>query len=109
MRSSHPDAFLLPLLLPIFVIGVFPLLFLALVGLLGVGIFGLLILFIAVGDELNATAVFDRRIVTQDNVSASERAGYEMDRRLALRPAFIMKIGGVVLVVVGFGGWSLFG
>ena len=57
MRSSHPDAFLLPLLLPIVLVGMFPLLVLGVVGLLGLGILGLLILFIAVGDELNATSV----------------------------------------------------
>src|SRR5437588_9145253 len=60
MRSSQPDAFLLPLLLPVFLIGLFPLLILGVVGWLGVGILGLLILFIAVGDELNASGVYSR-------------------------------------------------
>src|SRR5438128_2505202 len=117
MRSSHPDAFRVPILppsdpllvlqlLPLFVLGMFPLLFLALVGFfLAVGILGLLILFIAVGDELDAVGTYDRRIVTQDDVRGSERAGYQTDMRSALRPAFIMKIVGLAMVVVGYGGW----
>ena len=110
MRSSHPDAFLLPILLPIFLIGMFPLLFIFLVGFfLGVGILGLLILFIAVGEELTAVGVFDQRVITQDDVSAAERAGYQMDLRSALHPAFLMKIAGAAMVVVGFGGWFCFG
>src|SRR5215467_12332474 len=51
MRSSHPDAFLLPLLLPIVLVGMFPLLVLGVVGMLGIGVIGLLVLFIAVGNE----------------------------------------------------------
>src|SRR5580704_1339681 len=105
MRSNHPDAFLLPLLLPVFVIGMFPLLILGVVGFLGIGVIGLLMLFIAVGDELDATGLFARRIVTQANVHASERAGYRMDLRAALRPASLMKLLGAGLMVVGYGGF----
>jgi hypothetical protein len=108
MRPKHPDAFLLPLLLPVFVIGLFPLLILGVVGFLGIGVIGLLVLFIAVGDELDATALFSRRIVTQASVHPSERAGYRMDLRAALRPALLMKLAGAGLMVVGYGGfvWS---
>jgi hypothetical protein len=108
MWFKHPDAFLLPLLLPVFIIGLFPLVILGLVGFLGIGIIGLLMVFIAVGDELDATGVFARRIVTQDNVRPSERAGYRMDLRAALRPAFLMKIAGAGMMIVGYGGffWS---
>jgi hypothetical protein len=105
MRAKHPDAFLLPLLLPVFVIGMFPLLILGVVGFLGIGVIGLLLLFIAVGDELDATGLFSRRIVTQANVRASERAGYRMDLRAALRPALLMKLAGAGLMVVGYGGF----
>jgi hypothetical protein len=105
MRLKHPDAFLLPLLLPVFLIGMFPLLILGVVGFLGIGIIGLLMLFIAVGDELDATGLYARRIVTQANVRASDRAGYRMDLRTALRPAFLMKLAGAGLMVVGYGGF----
>ena len=108
MRSSHPDAFLLPLLLPIVLIGMFPLLVLGVVGLLGLGILGLLILFIAVGDELNATSVFSRHVVTRNFLPASERAAYRMDARAAMRPAFLMKVVGAAMVVVGYGGFFYF-
>jgi hypothetical protein len=103
--SKHPDAFLLPLLLPIFLIGLFPLLILGLVGFLGIGVIGLLMVFIAVGDELNATGLFSGRIVTRPNVHPSERAGYRTDLRAALRPAFLMKVVGVGLMIVGYGGF----
>jgi hypothetical protein len=108
MRSAHPDAFLLPLLLPIVLIGMFPLLVLGVVGLLGLGVLGLLMLFIAVGDELNATSVYSRHVVTRNFLPASERAAYRMDARAALRPAFLMKVVGAAMVLVGYGGFFWF-
>jgi len=105
MWAKHSDAFLLPLLLPVFAIGLFPLFTLGVVGLLGVGVIGLLIVFIAVGDELDANGLFSRRIVTQDHVPATVRAGYRTDLRAALQPASIMKIVGAGLMVVGYGGF----
>ena len=105
MRANHSDAFLLPLLIPVFVIGMFPLLILGVVGYLGLGVIGLLVLFIAVGDELDANGLFSRRIVTQAHVRPSERAGYRMDLRTALRPALLMKIAGTGMMVLGYGGF----
>jgi hypothetical protein len=108
MRSSHPDAFLVPLLLPIVLIGMFPLLVLGVVGMLGLGVLGLLVLFIAVGDELSANSVYSRHVVTRDFLPASERAAYRMDVRAALRPAFLMKLVGSAMIVVGYGGFFWF-
>ena len=109
MRSSHhPDAFLLPLLLPIVLIGMFPLLVLGVVGMLGLGVIGLLVLFIAVGDELAATSVFSRHVVTRNFLPASERAAYRFDARAARRPALLMKVVGAAMVVVGYGGFFWF-
>jgi hypothetical protein len=105
MRAKYPDLFLLPLLLPVFLIGMFPLLILGLVGFLGIGVIGLLMVFIAVGDEIDATGLASRRIVTQTNVRPSERAGYRMDLRAALRPALMTKIVGAGMMVLGYGGF----
>jgi hypothetical protein len=105
MRSSHPDAFLVPLLLPVALVGMFPLLLLGVVGLLGVGILGLLVLFIAVGDELNANSVFSHHVVTRNFLPAAERAAYRMDAHTALRPAFVMKLIGGAMIVIGYGGF----
>src|ERR1043166_8724503 len=101
--SHHPDAFLLPLLLPIVLIGMFPLLVLGVVGMLGLGIVGLLVLFIAVGDELAATSFFSRHVVTRNFLPASERAAYRFDARAARRPALFMKVVGAAMVVVRSG------
>jgi len=108
MRSSHPDAFLVPLLLPILLVGMFPLLLLGVVGMLGLGILGLLVLFIAVGDELSANSVYGRHVVTRDFLPAAERAAYRMDARAALRPASLMKLVGGAMIVIGYGGFFLF-
>jgi hypothetical protein len=108
MRSSHPDAFLLPLLLPIVLVGMFPLLVLGVVGMLGVGVLGLLVLFIAVGDELNANSVYCRHVVTRNFLPAAERAAYRMDARAALRPAFLMKLVGSAMIIIGYGGFFWF-
>jgi hypothetical protein len=108
MRFKHPDAFLVPLLLPIFLIGLFPLLVLGLLGFFGIGILGLLLVSVAVGDELNATGLYAQRVITRDDVTQSERAGYGMELRSARRPAFLMKLAGAGLMIVGFGGFALF-
>ncbi len=108
MRSSHPDAFLVPLLLPIVLIGMFPLLVLGVVGMLGLGVLGLLVLFIAVGDELNATSVYSHHVVTRTFLPAAERAAYRFDARAALRPAFLMKVVGVGMIIIGYGGFFYF-
>jgi hypothetical protein len=108
MRSSHPDAFLLPLLLPIVLVGMFPLLVLGVVGMLGLGVLGLLMLFIAVGDELNATSVYSRHVVTRNFLPAAERAAYRLDARAALRPAFLMKLIGSAMIIIGYGGFFFF-
>lgn len=105
MWTKHPDAFLLPLLVPVFAIGLFPLLVLGVVGFLGIGVIGLLLVFIAVGDELDATGLFSRRIVTTNNLPAAERAGYRTDLRAALEPALAMKLAGAGLMIVGYGGF----
>jgi hypothetical protein len=109
MRSSpYADAFLLPLLLPIVVIGMFPLLVLGVVGMLGIGVLGLLMLFIAVGDELNATSVYSRHVVTREFLPAGERAAYRFDAHAALRPAFLLKLVGSAMVIVGYAGFFWF-
>jgi len=108
MRPSHPDAWLVPLLLPVFLIGCFPLLILGVVGFLGLCVLGLLVLFIAVGDELNAPTVFARHVVTRDFLPAGERAAYRMDARMALRPAFLTKLVGAGMVVAGYGGFFFY-
>jgi len=72
---------------------------------LGIGVIGLLLVFIAVGDELDATGLFARRIVTRHNVPAAERAGYRTDLRAALEPALVMKLAGAGLMIVGYGGF----
>jgi len=108
MRSSHPDAFLLPLLLPIVLVGMFPLLVLGVVGMLGLGVLGLLMLFIAVGDELTATSAYSRHVVTRSFLPAAERAAYRMDARASLRPAFLMKLIGIAMIIIGYGGFFWF-
>ena len=108
MRPSQPDIWLVPLLLPIFLIGMFPLLILGVVGFLGLGVIGLLVLFIAVGDELNASSAFSRHVVTREFLPSSERAAYRFAARAALHPAFLMKLAGGVMIVVGYGGFFLF-
>ena len=108
MRFNQPDAFLVPLLLPVLVIGLFPFLIFALVGFIGLGVLGVLLISVSISDELNATSLFAQRVISRDDVTLSERAGFRMDWRSALRPAFLMKVAGIVLAVVGFGGVFLF-
>src|SRR5262249_33596092 len=105
MWTKHPDAFLLPLLVPVFAIGLFPLLVLGVVGLLAIGGLGCLLVSSAAGDDRRAAGLSPRRIVTTNNLPAAERAGYRTDLRTALEPALVMKLAGAGLMIVGYGGF----
>jgi len=68
----------------------------------------LLVLVIAVGDELGATSVYSRHVVTRNFLPASERAAYRMHARAALCTALPMKLVGGAMIVVGYGGFFWF-
>ena len=67
---------LVPLLLPVVAIGLFPLVMLPLLGFLGFVVLGILIGFAAVMAELEEPQVHNQYVISHGPMSRSEQAGY---------------------------------
>jgi hypothetical protein len=102
------ETLLLPLLLPIFLIGMLPMLVFALVGLAGVGILGILVVCVGLSDGLHANSDFNRQIIVHGYARGSERANHASNLRSAGRFATVMKAMGAGLIVVGLFGFFNF-
>jgi hypothetical protein len=103
--SSTRDLALVPLLLPIVAIGLFPLVMLPLLGFLGFVVLGVLIGFAAVMAELEEPQAHAHHVISHGSMPRSEQAGYnsEMDSlRRSLAAAKIVSLG---LVALGAGGY----
>jgi hypothetical protein len=103
--SSTRDLALVPLLLPVVAIGLFPLVMLPLLGFLGFVVLGVLIGFAAVMAELEEPQAHAHHVISHGSMPRSEQAGYnsEMDSlRRSLAAAKIVSLG---LVALGAGGY----
>ena len=107
MRMSNPDLPLLPLLLPMFIVGLAPLALLPLVGFLGLVVVGLLIGSGAVMAQMEEQAAHARQVITHGFAPHAERAGYSVKLRSMLDFLFLAKIVGAGLIVAGFAGFYL--
>ena len=75
MRISNPDLPLLPLLLPMFIVGLAPLALLPLVGFLGLVVVGLLIGSGAVMAQMEEQGAHASQVITHGFAPHAERAG----------------------------------
>ena len=110
MRSGKSETLLLLPLLPIFLVGMFPMLLLGMLGFAGLVIFGILLICVGLTDTLEANSDFNEQVIVHGYARRSERAvqrdqsavgnplriphdrrGHGHDRRRALR-AFLRLI-----------------
>ncbi len=91
-------------LLPIFFLGMFPMLLFGFLGFAGLGLFGLLLVCVGLGDGLRANGDFNREVIIQGYARRPERAAQASDLRSAVRFATIMAVAGVGLMVAGLFG-----
>jgi hypothetical protein len=106
MRSRSDSILLFPLL-PIFLVGMFPVLMMALLGFAGLGLLGIVLISAAMTDALEANNDFNQHIVVEGYARGTQRAIYASDLRLAMRSATGIVIAGVVLIVVSVAGLVL--
>src|ERR1044071_8041973 len=105
MRLVSRDLPLLPLLLPVVAIGLFPLVMLPLLRVLGFAVLGVLTGFAAVMAELEEPQAHAHHVISHGGMPRAEQAGYhsEMD---SLRHSLIaVKIVSLGLVALGVGGY----
>ena len=99
MYVKEPDILLLPILLPLFLLGSVPLLLLAFLGYAGLGLAGLLMLLAAQRDEFDAHGDFIRHAITEGALRATDRAVQRTDMLAAVRLAYVLRIAGTMSIV----------
>ncbi|WP_245320193.1 hypothetical protein [Bradyrhizobium lablabi] len=107
MRTRGSESFIVLPLLPIFLIGVFPMLLLSLLGPAGLIILGILVACAGLTDILDASGTFSEQIIVHGYARGSERAGQRTALRTEMRFASIMIAAGAGLAVAGIGGLAL--
>jgi hypothetical protein len=101
MHVKEPDILLLPVLLPLFIMGSVPLLLLAFLGYAGLGLAGLLMLLAAQRDEFDAHGDFIRHAITDGVMRPTDRAVQRTDMLAAIRLALFLRIAGTASIIVG--------
>ncbi len=105
MRLMTRDLPLVPLLLPVVAIGLFPLVMLPLLGFLGFVVLGILIGFAAVMAELEEPQAHNEYIISHGPMSRSEKAGYDFEMASLKRSLYAVKIVSAGLILLGAGGF----
>src|SRR3954469_3003822 len=108
MRPRESETLLLLPLLPIFFVGIFPMLLFGLLGFPGISLFGILLICVGLSDGLNANSNFNQQIIVN---GYANRANRPMPAALhsAVGFALVLDMIGAALVVVGLCGFFYFG
>ena len=106
MRTRDSETLLLLPLLPIFFVGIFPMLLFGLLGFPGISLFGILLICVGLSDGLNANNNFNQQVHGYAN-----RADRPMPAALhsAVRFALVVDMIGAALVAIGVCGFFYFG
>jgi hypothetical protein len=107
MRTRSSESFIVLPLLPIFLIGLFPMLMFSLLGPAGLILLGILVVSAGLTDILDASGTFSEQVIVHGYARGSERKGQRTALRSEMRFAFVMIAAGVGLAVAGIGGLAL--
>ena len=108
MRSQSDSLLVLPLL-PIFLIGVPPILLFTLLGFAGFVILGVLLICVGLTERLEANGDFNQQIIVHGYARRSERMIQASNLHSAIRFATIIDLAGAGLIVVGLVGFFYLG
>jgi hypothetical protein len=104
MRRQSETLLLLPLL-PIFLLGIFPMLLLVLLGFAGLIILGALLICAGLADGLEANRNFNREVIVHGYARRSERAVQASNLHSATRFAAVIDVIGAGLIIAGLFGF----
>ena len=107
MRTRSSESFIVLPLLPIFLIGLFPMLLFSLLGPAGLIILGILVASAGLTDILDANGTFSEQIIVQGYARGTERNGQRTALHSEMRFAAVMIAAGVGLAITGIGGLAL--
>jgi hypothetical protein len=105
MRLVSRDLPLIPLLLPVVAIGLFPLVMLPLLGFLGFVVLGVLIGFAAVMAELEEPQAHVHYVISNGPMTRAEQAGHQFEMNSLRRSLHAVKIVSLGLIILGVGGF----
>jgi hypothetical protein len=98
------EALLVLMLLPIFFLGIFPMLLMALLGFLGLSLFGILLICVGLADGLAEHTDFNRELIVRGFTRPSERAAQASRLHRATRLATWSTAAGAGMVIAGLAG-----
>lgn len=107
MRLVNRDLVLVPALIPVVAMGLFPLVMLPLLGFLGFAVLGVLLGFAAVMADLEEHGAHTRHVIAHGTLNRAEHAGYSHDMEALMRSLSAVKIVSVGLVMLGVGGFVI--
>ncbi len=101
MRARQSENLLLLPLLPIFLVGVPPMLLLSFLGFAGLVILGVLLICIGLSGGLEANSHFNQEVIVHGYTRPSERAAQASNLHSAMRFSTLMNASGAGLIAVG--------
>src|SRR3954470_17153450 len=101
MRPRKSETLLLLPLLPIFILGLPPMLLLTFLGFAGFVILGMLLICVGLSDRLDANSDFNREIIVHGYARRSERTIQASKLRSALHSSTLMNASGAGLIAIG--------
>ena len=106
---KRSETFLLIPLLPVFLVGMFPMLLIGMLGYAGLAIFGILLIRVALAGTMDAHGDFNQEVVGHGYARGPERAAQVSDLQAATRFAVALHVTGFVMIAGGIGGIFLAG
>jgi hypothetical protein len=104
----QPETLLLFPLLPIFLVGMFPMLLISLLGFAGLAIFGVLLISVGLSSGLEAHADYNRSVIAGGHARGSERSTQASDLHAATRLALRLEAAGVAVIAAAAVGFLYF-
>ena len=103
MRKRSEAILLLPLL-PIFLVGMFPMLLIGMLGSAGLVIFGILLIRVGLAGTLDAHGDFNQEVIAHGYASGPERAAQVSEMQAATRSAVLLHAAGFAMIAAGVAG-----
>jgi len=107
MWSSTRDLPLVPLLVPVVAVGLFPLVMLPLIGYLAFVVLGILIGFAAIMAELEEHGAHTHHVISHGALTRAEHASHNFEMEALMRTLHAVKIVSVGLIALGAVGFVL--
>jgi hypothetical protein len=108
MRRRSETWLLLPLL-PVFLVGMFPMLLIGMLGSVGLVIFGILLIRVGLAGAMEAHGDFNQEVIVHGFARGPDRATQVSDLQSATRMAVLLHLSGAAMIVAGIAGLLLAG